>query len=99
MLSKLTGEQALDVLQRLAAGKGAVADAILAEAKRVLAAVDVEEVANEVFAQLDGIGAWICLRSARAVCWMIGARGTARLRQLQLWMHSSVSAVRIGRNT
>jgi len=48
LLSQLTGEQALDVLKRLAAGKGAAADAVLAEAKRVLAAVDVEEIANEV---------------------------------------------------
>jgi hypothetical protein len=49
VLSKLTGEQALDVLHRLAAGKGAVANAILVEAKRVLTAVDVEEIANKVF--------------------------------------------------
>jgi hypothetical protein len=49
LLSKLTGEQALEVLQRLAKEKGAVATAILTEAKRVLATVDVEEVADEVF--------------------------------------------------
>jgi len=55
LLSKLTGEQALDVLKRLAAAKGAVAEAVLAEAKRVLAAVDVEEIADEVFGLLDGI--------------------------------------------
>ena len=60
LLSKLTGEQALNVLQRLAAGKGAVADAILAEAKCVLAAVDVEEIANEVLAQLDMIDVQDC---------------------------------------
>jgi hypothetical protein len=45
----LTGDQALDVLQRLAARKGTVADAILAEAEHVLAAVDVDEIAKEVF--------------------------------------------------
>jgi hypothetical protein len=55
LVSELTGEQALDVLQRLAAGKGAVAKAVTVEVKRVLAAVDVEEIANEVFEQLDGI--------------------------------------------
>lgn len=60
LLSKLTGEQAFDVLQRLAAGKGAVAEAVLAEARRVLAAVDVDEIANEVFAQLDGIDVQDC---------------------------------------
>lgn len=55
LLSNLTGEQALDVLQRLAGGKGAIAEAILTEAKCVLTAVDVEDVADEVFMQLDGI--------------------------------------------
>jgi hypothetical protein len=49
LLSKLTGEQALDVLRRLAQAKGPVTDAVLAEAKRVLAAMDMEEVADEVF--------------------------------------------------
>jgi len=60
LLSKLTGEQALDVLQRLSDGKGAVGDAVLAEAERVLAAVDVEEIANEVFEQLDMIDVQDC---------------------------------------
>lgn len=60
LVSELTGEQALDVLQRLAAGKGAVADAILAEAERVLAAVDVDEIADEVFDQLDRIAVEDC---------------------------------------
>jgi hypothetical protein len=60
LLSQLTGEQALAVLLRLAAGKGAVAEAVLAEAKRVLAAVDVEGIANEVFGQLDGIPVQNC---------------------------------------
>ncbi len=44
-LFNLTGEQTLDMLRRLAAGKGAVAEAIQAEAKRVLATVDIEETA------------------------------------------------------
>lgn len=60
LLSQLTGEQAIDVLQRLAVKKGAVAEAVLVEAKHVLAAVDVEEVANEVFGQLDGIPVQNC---------------------------------------
>lgn len=60
LLSKLTGEQALDVLQRLAQEKGAVATAVLVEAKRVLAAVDVEDVADEVFGQLDMIDVQDC---------------------------------------
>jgi hypothetical protein len=64
LLNKLTGEQALDVLQRLAARKGAVADAILAEAKRVLAAVDVDEIADEVFDQLDRIAVEDCWDTA-----------------------------------
>ena len=60
LLSKLTGEQALDVLQRLEARKGAVADAVLAEAKGVLAVVDVEEIANEGFERLDMIDVQDC---------------------------------------
>lgn len=64
LLSNLTGEQAFDVLQRLVAGKGAVAEAVLAEAKRSLAAVDVEEIANEVFGQLDRIAVQDCWERA-----------------------------------
>jgi hypothetical protein len=60
LLSRLTGEQALDVLQRLAQEKGTVATAFLTEAKRVLATVDVEEVADEVFGQLDMIDVQDC---------------------------------------
>ena len=45
----MTEEQALDVLQCVADRKGAVADAILAEAEHVMVAVDVDEIAKEVF--------------------------------------------------
>jgi len=60
LLSKLTGEQALEVLRRLATEKGAIPDAVIAEAKHVLAAVDAEEVAEEVFFHLDAIDVQDC---------------------------------------
>jgi len=60
LLSKLTGEQALAVLEKLAAADGEAAVRIEAEARRVLAAVDVDEVSEEVFAALDMIDVQDC---------------------------------------
>jgi len=60
LISKLTGEQAIDVLCRLTKESGAVADAALADAKRVLAAVDIDEIADQVFSQLDMIDVQDC---------------------------------------
>ena len=41
LLGKLTGEQALEIVRRLAGKKGAVAEAVSVTAKEVLAAVDI----------------------------------------------------------
>ena len=60
LLSRLTGEQALEVVRRLAGTPGAVAEAVLAEAKKVLAAVDIDEIADEVFWLLDSIDVQDC---------------------------------------
>jgi len=60
LISKLTGEQAIDVLHRLTKEGGAVADAALAEAKHVLAAVDIDEIADQLFFQLDMIDVQNC---------------------------------------
>jgi len=60
LISKLTGEQAIDVLCRLTQEKGSVAEAILAEAKRVLADVDIDAIADEVFFQLNMIDVQDC---------------------------------------
>lgn len=60
LLSKLTGDQALQVLERLAAGDAGLAKKIEAEAKRHLSSVDIEEVADEVFESLDTIDVQDC---------------------------------------
>ena len=60
LLSKLTGDQALQVLERLAAGDAGLAQKIEAEAKRLLAAVDSDDVAEEVFDALDMIDIQDC---------------------------------------
>lgn len=60
LIFKLTGEQAIDVLCRLTKERGAIAEAILDEAKRVLANVDVDDVAEDVFFQLNMINVQDC---------------------------------------
>ncbi len=55
LLSNLTGDQALEVLERLAAGDADMARRVETEAKRVLATVDSDEAADDVFAELDSI--------------------------------------------
>jgi hypothetical protein len=60
LISKLTGEQAIDVLCRLTKESGVIAEAILDEAKRVLSVVDVDEIADQVFFQLDMIDVQDC---------------------------------------
>ena len=59
-LSKLTGDQALHVLQRIADGDPDMARTIEIEAKRLLMAVNVDETAEEVFAELDAIDVEDC---------------------------------------
>ncbi len=66
LLSKLTGDQALQVLKRMAAGDAETARNITDEAKRVLAEVDVDEVAEWVFFELDMIDVQDCWGRAGA---------------------------------
>ncbi len=60
VLSNLTGDQALQVLERIVADDAGLARKIAAEAKRLLAAVDSEDVADEVFDLLDMIAVEDC---------------------------------------
>ena len=60
VLSKLTGSQALHVLQCMAANDPGLARVIEAEAKRLLMAVNVDGTAEEVFDALDAIDVQDC---------------------------------------
>lgn len=60
MISKLTGEQALKVIKRLARKEGGLREAILAEAMNVLNEIDLDETADEVAAILDLIDVEDC---------------------------------------
>ena len=60
LLSKLTGEQALQVLKGMASDDAGLARKIDIEAKRVLAAVDIDEVGEDVFCTLDMIDVQDC---------------------------------------
>jgi len=64
VLTKLTGDQALHVLKRIAADDADLARKIEAEAKRLLMAVDVDETADEVFDALDAIDVEDCWERA-----------------------------------
>jgi hypothetical protein len=66
LISSLTGEQAYEVVVRLAKQGGAVAEAVMAAAKGVLNAVDVDEIAEDVFDALDGIEVEECWDRAGA---------------------------------
>ena len=56
----LSCEQALEVLHRLVAKGGDIADAVAAEAVELLSEVNREEVANEVYLMLDSIDVQDC---------------------------------------
>jgi len=60
MISKLTPEQALEVVRRLCDKGGAIRDAVLAEARNVLCEIDLDEIAGEVFSVLDSIDVQNC---------------------------------------
>ena len=60
LISNLTGEQAIDVLCRLTKEGGAISEAILDEAKRMLSVVDIDEIADLLFSQLDMIDVQDC---------------------------------------
>lgn len=55
LLSGLTPEQAREVLRRLCEGDGAIREAAAAEARAILEAVDVDDIAGDVFDALDSI--------------------------------------------
>ena len=60
LISKLSDDQAVEVLERLVAGGADMARRVEAEAKLVLAALDSDEVADDVFAELDSIAVEDC---------------------------------------
>ena len=60
VIKKLTAEQALDVVKRLSEKGGEIGEALLAEAKNLLTAVDVDETADGVFCVLDSIDVQDC---------------------------------------
>jgi hypothetical protein len=60
VIKKLTADQALEVVKRLSEKGGEIREAVLAEAKNLLMAVDVDEKADEVFCVLDSIDVQDC---------------------------------------
>jgi hypothetical protein len=60
VIKKLTEEQAIEVVKRLSEKGGKIREAVLAEAKNLLTAVDVDETADEVFCVLDSIDVQDC---------------------------------------
>jgi hypothetical protein len=60
VIKKLTAEQALEVVKRLSEKGGKIREAVLAEARNLLTAVDVDETADEVFSVLDSIDVQDC---------------------------------------
>jgi hypothetical protein len=60
IISKLTGEQALEIVKRLARKKGELREALLTEAMNVLTEIDLDETAEEVVAVLDSIDVQDC---------------------------------------
>jgi hypothetical protein len=60
VIKKLTAEQALEVVKRLSEKGGKIREAVLAEAKNLLMAVDADETAEEVFFVLDSIDVQDC---------------------------------------
>jgi hypothetical protein len=55
LIEQLTPQQALSVIRRLAERGGSVAKAVVSEARKLLAAVDVDETADAVLFALDSI--------------------------------------------
>ena len=66
LIGKLTPEQALEVVVRLSDQGGPIGDAVLAEAQNVLSAIDLDEIAGEVFFVLDSIDVQECWNMAGA---------------------------------
>ena len=67
VIKKLTAEQALEVVRRLSERGGEIREAVLAEARKLLTTVSVENTADEVFYVLDSIDVQDCWdRSGRS---------------------------------
>jgi hypothetical protein len=67
VISMLTAEQALAIICRLCRTGGVLRDAVVAEAMSVLTEIDVDTIADEVFAALDTIDVQDCWdRSGRS---------------------------------
>ncbi len=60
VISKLTPEQALEILARLSRKEGEIRQAVVTEAMNVLTQIDVDETADEVFAALDSLDIQDC---------------------------------------
>ena len=60
MISKLTAEQALKILERLGRKGGKIREAVVTEAMNVLTEIDLDETADEVFVALDAIDVQDC---------------------------------------
>jgi hypothetical protein len=67
VIKKLTAEQALDVVKRLSEKGGEIGEAVLAEARNLVMAIDIDDTANHVFFVLDSIDVQDCWdRSGRS---------------------------------
>jgi hypothetical protein len=64
VIGKLTSEQALEIVERLARKGGDIRDAVVAEAMKVLTQFSLDDVAQEVFDALDLIDAQDCFDQA-----------------------------------
>jgi hypothetical protein len=60
VIGKLTSEQALEVVERLAQKGGEIREAVVAEAMSVLADFSLDEIADEVFDVLDSVDVQDC---------------------------------------
>ena len=60
VIEKLTPQQALEILKRLSQNEGKIGEAVRAEARTLLQAVDLDETADEVFFVLDSIDVEDC---------------------------------------
>jgi len=60
VVGKLTPEQALEIIERLSQKGGKIRDAVVNEAMNILADVDMDETADEVFDALESIDVQDC---------------------------------------
>ena len=60
VINKLTAQQALEILKRLSENEGEIREAVRAEARNFLMAVDLDNTADEVFFVLDSIDVEDC---------------------------------------